>query len=136
MVREIMKDPMFLAQPAEPVTEADAQVIIDLCDTLRANADRCVGMAANMIGERKAIIVASVGPMQLVMVNPVITRKTSAFLTEEGCLSLEGVRSCTRYREIEVDYQDAHFTPRHGKFSGWPAQIIQHEIDHVNGIVI
>ena len=117
-------------------TEADRQVAEDLLDTLRANLDRCVGMAANMIGVKKAIIVVAAGPIQFVMINPVITKKRGAYQTEEGCLSLEGVRPCTRYQEIEVDYQDQNFQKQHGKYSGWVAQIIQHEVDHVQGSVI
>lgn len=136
MVKKIVKDPLFLAQKSEPATEADKQVINDLLDTLRANLDRCVGMAANMIGVKKAIIVVAAGPFQFAMVNPVITKKLGAFQTEEGCLSLEGVRPCKRYEEIEVDYLDQNFKPQHGKYSGWTAQIIQHEIDHCNGVVI
>jgi len=104
--------------------------------TLRANLDHCVGMAANMIGVKKNIIVVAAGPFQFAMINPVITKKSGAFQTEEGCLSLEGVRPCTRYQEIEVDYLDQGFKKQHGKYSGWTAQIIQHEIDHCNGIVI
>ena len=111
-------------------------MITDLLDTLRANLDHCVGMAANMIGVKKNIIVVAAGPFQFAMVNPVITKKNGAFQTEEGCLSLEGVRPCTRYKEIEVDYLDANFKKQHGKYSGWTAQIIQHEIDHCNGVVI
>lgn len=136
MVKKLVKDPLFLAQKSEPATEADKQVINDLLDTLRANLDRCVGMAANMIGVKKAIIVVAAGPFQFAMVNPVITKKLGAFQTEEGCLSLEGVRPCKRYEEIEVDYLDQNFKPQHGKYSGWTAQIIQHEIDHCNGVVI
>ena len=136
MVKKIVKDPLFLAQKSEPATEADKQVINDLLDTLRANLDRCVGMAANMIGVKKAIIVVAAGPFQFAMVNPVITKKLGAFQTEEGCLSLEGARPCKRYEEIEVDYLNQNFKPQHGKYSGWTAQIIQHEIDHINGIVI
>lgn len=131
-----MRDTMFLAQKSEPATEADRQVIQDLLDTLRANLDHCVGMAANMIGVRKNIIVVAAGPFQFVMVNAKITKRRSAYKTEEGCLSLEGVRPCTRYEEIEVDYLDQNFQPQHGKYSGWTAQIIQHELDHVAGIVI
>ena len=93
-------------------------------------------MAANMIGVKKAIIVVAAGPFQFAMVNPVITKKLGAFQTEEGCFSLEGVRPCKRYEEIEVDYLDQNFKPQHGKYSGWTAQIIQHEIDHCNGIII
>lgn len=136
MIKNIVKDPLFLAQKSEPATEADKQVINDLLDTFRANLDRCVGMAANMIGVKKAIIVVAAGPFQFAMVNPVITKKLVAFQTEEGCLSLEGVRPCKRYEEIEVDYLDQNFKPQHGKYSSWTAQIIQHEIDHCNGIVI
>lgn len=136
MVKEIMKDPLFLALKSEPATEADKQTIKDLLDTLRANLDRCVGMAANMIGVRKCIIVVASGPFQFAMVNPVITKKIKPFKTEEGCLSLTGKRPCTRYEEIEVDYLDADFQPKHGKYTGWTAQIIQHEIDHCNGILI
>ena len=136
MVRPIIHDPFFLAQESEMATEADRQVAEDLLDTLRANLDRCVGMAANMIGVKKAIIVVAAGPIQFVMINPVITKKWGAYQTEEGCLSLEGVRPCTRYQEIEVDYQDQNFQKQHGKYSGWVAQIIQHEVDHVQGIVI
>ena len=136
MVRPIIHDPFFLAQKSEVATEADRQVAEDLLDTLRANLDRCVGMAANMIGVKKAVIVVAAGPIQFVMINPVITKKKGAYRTEEGCLSLEGVRSCTRYHEIEVDYQDQNFKKQHGRYSGWIAQIIQHEVDHVQGIVI
>lgn len=136
MVKAIVKDPLFLAQKSEPATESDKPVITDLLDTLRANLDHCVGMAANMIGVKKNIIVVAAGPFQFAMVNAVITRKTGAFQTEEGCLSLEGVRPCTRYKEIEVDYQDHNFKKQHGKYTGWTAQIIQHELDHVAGIVI
>ena len=121
---------------ALPATEADRQVVTDLIDTLRANRDICVGMAANMIGVNKAIIVVAAGPFQFAMVNPVITGKSGEYKTEEGCLSLDGVRQCTRYEEIEVDYLDADFKPKHGKYSGYTAQIIQHEIDHCNGVVI
>ena len=122
MVKAIVRDPLFLAQKSLPATEADKQVVQDLLDTLRANLDRCVGMAANMI--------------QFAMINPVITKKKEAFQTEEGCLSLDGVRPCTRYKEIEVDYLDQNFKKQHGTYTGWTAQIIQHEIDHCHGIVI
>ena len=136
LVKKIMRDPFFLAQKSEDATEADRQVVMDLLDTLRANLDRCVGMAANMIGVRKNIIVVAAGPFQFAMINPVITKKTGAYQTEEGCLSLDGVRPCTRYEEIEVDYLDQNFKRQHGKYSGWTAQIIQHEVDHCRGIVI
>lgn len=136
MVREIMKDPMFLAQKSEEAVPEDAAVIRDLTDTLLANKDHCVGMAANMIGVKKRIIVVEMGPFPVIMVNPVITKKTGAYKTQEGCLSLEGVRECTRYRKIEVDYLDASFQKKHGSYSDWTAQIIQHECDHLQGILI
>ena len=136
MIRTIMRDPMFLAQKSENATETDKQVVTDLLDTLRANLDHCVGMAANMIGINKAIIVVSAGPFHFAMVNPVITKKSGEYQTEESCLSIDGVRPCTRYEEIEVDYLDQNFKKQHGKYTGWTAQIIQHEVDHCNGVVI
>ena len=136
MVKAIVRDPLFLAQKSVPATEADKQVVQDLLDTLRANLDRCVGMAAHMIGVRKNIIVVAMGPFQFAMINPVITKKKEVFQTEEGCLSLDGVRPCTRYKEIEVDYLDQNYKKQHGTYTGWTAQIIQHEIDHCHGIVI
>lgn len=136
MIRPIMKDPMFLAQKSEDATIADKQVVTDLLDTLRAHLNECVGMAANMIGVKKNIIVVAAGPFQFVMINPKITKKSGAFQTEEGCLSLTGVRNCTRYKEIEVDYLDINFKKCHGKYTDWTAQIIQHECDHLKGIVI
>ena len=136
MVKNIVRDPMFLMQKSEPATEADKQVITDLMDTLSANLDVCVGMAANMIGVKKQIIVVAAGPMIFPMVNPVITKKTGMYKTEESCLSLEGVRPCTRYKEIEVDYLDQDFKKQHGKYSGFTAQIIQHEIQHFSGDLI
>ena len=136
MVKNIVRDPMFLQQKSEPATEADKQVIHDLLDTLRANQDRCVGMAANMIGVKKRIIVVAMGPFHFAMVNPVITKKGGEYQTEESCLSLEGVRPCTRYKEIEVDYLDQDFKPQHGKYKDFTAQVIQHEIDHFEGVLI
>ena len=136
MVKKIVKGQHIFAGKAQPATEADKQVVMDLLDTLGANREACVGMAANMIGVNKAIIVVAAGPFAFAMVNPVITRKSGAYQTEEGCLSLDGVRPCTRYEEIEVDYLDANFKKQHGKYTGWTAQIIQHEIDHCNEVVI
>ena len=104
MVKKIVKGKHIFARKAQPATEADRQVVTDLIDTLRANREICVGMTANMIGVNKSIIVVASGPFQFAMINPVITRKSGAFETEEGCLSLDGVRSCTRYEEIEVDH--------------------------------
>ena len=136
MIRPIMHDPLFLAQKSAPAAEADRQIIIDLTDTLRANLDRCVGMAANMIGEKKRIIVFCSGPVQMVMVNPQIIAKSGEYEAEEGCLSLAGVRKTKRWQKITVKYQDQLFRPGTGTFEGFTAQIIQHEIDHCDGILI
>ena len=136
MIQPIMKDVFFLQQKSEPATEADRQVIEDLLDTLRANAAGCVGMAANMIGVRKRIIVVNLGLMNMAMVNPEIVSKKRPYAAEEGCLSLIGTRKTTRYEEIEVAYLDQNFKPQKQKFTGWTAQIIQHEVDHCDGIII
>ncbi len=136
MVRDIVRDPLFLQQKSVPATKADAAVVQDLIDTLRANSDRCVGMAANMIGVKKQIIVYAVGPFILPMINPVITKKSGKYETEESCLSLDGIRPCTRYKEIEVDYLDSDFEKQHGTFTDFTAQIIQHEIQHFSGELI
>ncbi|MCR4999756.1 MAG: peptide deformylase [Lachnospiraceae bacterium] len=136
MVKQIVRDPMFLQQKSEPATEADKQVVQDLIDTLNANRERCVGMAANMIGVKKQIIVVAVGPFNVPMINPVITKKRGKYETEEGCLSLDGLRPCTRYKEIEVEYLDQDFQPQSGKYTGFTAQIIQHEIQHFSGELI
>ena len=136
MVKQIIRDPLFLQQKSEPATEADSQVIVDLMDTLRANLDRCVGMAANMIGVKKQIIVVAAGPFIFPMVNPVITAKSGKYETKESCLSLDGERPCVRYTEIEVDYLDQNFKPQHGKYKDFTAQIIQHEIQHFSGDLI
>ncbi|WP_349670861.1 peptide deformylase [Lacrimispora sp.] len=136
MIRPVMKDVVFLSQKSEPATEADKQVVQDLLDTLKANEEGCVGMAANMIGIRKRIIAVSIGFANIAMINPVIVKKSGVYETEEGCLSLIGVRNTTRYNEIEVEFQDMNFKKQCQKFSGWIAQIIQHEMDHCDGIVI
>ena len=136
MIKPIMKDIMCLSQPSVQATLEDKQVITDLVDTLNAHLDGCVGMAANMIGVHKRIIVVRMGPISVPMVNPEIVAKSRVYETEEGCLSLMGVRKCTRYQTIEVSYQDASFLPRRQKYTGWIAQIIQHEIDHCNGVII
>ena len=136
MVKEIVKDVMFLSQKAEKATEKDKYIATDLLDTLKANKDRCVGLAANMIGYNKAIICASGGLYDFVMINPIITKKSEEYQTEEGCLSLIGERKCKRYKEIEVDYLDINFNKQHGKYTEFVAEIIQHEIDHTNGIII
>ena len=136
MIKQIVRDPLFLQQKSAPATKDDAQVIVDLMDTLKANSDRCVGMAANMIGVKKQIIVVAVGTFIIPMVNPVITSKSGRYETEESCLSLDGVRPCVRYKEIEVDYLDQDFKPQHGKYTDFIAQIIQHEIQHFSGELI
>ena len=136
MVREIVHDPFFLGMKSEPASENDRQVMTDLLDTLRANLDRCVGMAANMIGVRKRIIVFCFGPVQTLMVNPQILEKSGTYQTEEGCLSLQGVRKTTRYKKIRVRYMDSAFQPMEQTYEGFTAQIIQHEIDHCDGILI
>lgn len=136
MVREINHDTFFLGQKSEHATEADKGVAQDLLDTLKAHTDGCVGMAANMIGVKKNIIAVSMGPVDVVMLNPVIMRKSKPYETEEGCLSLEGVRKTTRYQEIDVVYQDMDFKKHRQSFSGFIAEIIQHECDHLGGILI
>ena len=136
MIKNICKDTMFLSQKAEPATKADTAAARDLLDTLNAHPDDCVGMAANMIGVNKAIIAVNVGFTNIIMYNPVILKKKGAFDAEEGCLSLEGERRAKRYSEIEVEYEDADWNKRRQKFTGWTAQIIQHECDHLAGILI
>jgi peptide deformylase len=131
-----MKDVIFLNQKSELATKADMQVVQDLLDTLKANEAGCVGMAANMIGVRKRIIAVSMGFANIAMINPVIVKKSGEYETEEGCLSLVGVRKTKRYKDIEVEFQDTNFNKQCQKFTGWIAQIIQHEIDHCDGIVI
>lgn len=136
MVKPIMKDIFFLNQKSEPATKADMQVVQDLLDTLKANEAGCVGLAANMIGVKKRIIAVSMGFVNVAMLNPVITKKSGAYETEEGCLSLTGVRKTTRYQEIEVEYFDQSWKKHKQKYTGWIAQIIQHECDHLEGIII
>ncbi|WP_342447440.1 peptide deformylase [Paenibacillus ihuae] len=136
MIRPICKDMNILSQRSAPATREDVQVVDDLLDTLRANADRCVGMAANMIGVNKRIIVFSVGPMNIPMINPVITKRTQPYEAEEGCLSLEGVRQTIRYQSIEIEFFDRNFKQHKQVFTGLTAQIIQHEVDHCEGIII
>ena len=136
MIKPIVRDMFFLGRRSDPATMQDLPVGRDLEDTLKANQDRCVGMAANMIGVTKRIIIVNIGMMNMVMYNPVIVKKDSPFETEEGCLSLDGVRKTTRYRNIEVEFLDKSWKKHRQKFSGWTAQIIQHEVDHLNGIII
>ena len=136
MIKQIVHDPIFLSQKSEPATKSDLQTARDLLDTLIANRAGCVAMAANMIGVNKRIIAINMGFMNMAMLNPVIVKKNSAFQTQEGCLSLIGVRNTTRYQEIEVEYFNINWNKQKQKFSGWIAQIIQHECDHLEGIII
>lgn len=136
MIKPIVKDVLFLGEKSEPATKADLPVVEDLMDTLRANLDRCVGMAANMIGIKKCIIVFAIGDVIVPMLNPKIVKKEKSYTTEESCLSLIGFRETTRYETIVVEYLDKDFQKQKGTFTGFVAQIIQHEIDHCNGIII
>ena len=136
MIREIMRDETFLAQKAESATMEDLPVAQDLLDTLEANKERCVGMAANMIGVNKRIIVFDNGGTYMVMFNPEIIKRTGPYQTEEGCLSLEGTRPARRWQSIKMRYQNEKFQERFKTFTGWTAQIIQHEVDHCDGVVI
>lgn len=136
MVKSIVKDELFLKQKSEMASKSDEAVIIDLIDTLNENSEHCVGMAANMIGVKKRIIVVSIGIDVVPMINPVIIKKLKPYETEEGCLSLIGVRKTKRYETIEVEYEDQNFKKQKQTFQGWVAQIIQHEVDHLEGIII
>lgn len=136
MVREICKDEKFLSQEAEPATAADLNVAQDLLDTLAAHKDGCVGMAANMIGSNKRIIAFDEEGSYRLMFNPVIVKQSGAYETEEGCLSLSGTRKTKRFQTIKVQWQNEKFQTRLKTFSSWTAQIIQHEIDHCEGILI
>ena len=136
MIRPINKDRFFLAQKSAPATAADLGVAQDLMDTLKAHRETCVGMAANMIGVPKRIIAFVDGDEYRLMLNPELVQKSGPFEAEEGCLSLTGTRKTTRYQRIRVRYQNEQMQFRQKNFSGWTAQIIQHEIDHCNGIVI
>ena len=136
MEKPIVRDAFFLNQKSAEATKADLPIVQDLEDTLRANRERCVGMAANMIGYRKNIIIVATGFADIVMINPLITDKSEPYETEEGCLSLPGTRKTTRYRNITVSYQDKKFVKHTQDFSGYIAQIIQHECDHLAGILI
>ena len=136
MVCEIMKDVFFLSQKSIPATPEDLSVAQDLLDTLEANKERCVGMAANMIGISKRIIAFDNEGSYSVMFNPEIIKKSGPYETEEGCLSLTGVRKTKRWQSIKVQYQNEKFQTRLKTYTSWTAQIIQHEIDHCDGIVI
>ena len=136
MQKPIVKDVIFLGQKSLPASPEDIPAADDLTDTLRANQKICVGLAANMIGVKRRIIVFSDNGVLIEMFNPEIIKKSGEYTAEEGCLSLEGTRTATRYRTIKVQWQDRTFQTRTGIFTGWTAQIIQHEIDHCNGVLI
>jgi peptide deformylase len=136
MIQPIVKDPIFLAQKSAPATPEDRSIGQDLLDTLAAHREDCVGMAANMIGQAKCIIVFTGEKGDQVMYNPQIIKASQPYQTEEGCLSLPGVRPTKRYRSIKVQFQNDQFQTRFQTFHDWTAQIIQHEIDHCNGVLI
>ena len=136
MVREICKDEAFLAQKAEPATADDLVVAQDLLETLAAHKEGCVGMAANMIGVNKRIIAFDNEGEYMVMFNPIIVKQSGMYEAEEGCLSLTGTRKAKRFQTIKVQWQNEKFHTRLKTFNGWTAEIIQHEIDHCEGIII
>ncbi len=136
MIREIIHDPVFLGQKSTSATPEDLEVAKDLLDTLKHHAEGCVGMAANMIGVSKRIIVFDNEGSYMVMFNPEIVKSSEIYDAEEGCLSLSGIRKTKRFHSIKVQYQNELFQTRLKTFTGWTAQIIQHEIDHCNGILI
>ena len=136
MIKSVVKDPIFLAQKSKPATLADLSVAQDLRDTLEANREGCVGMAANMIGVSKRIIVFEDGGTAIVMFNPEIIKCSGKYDAEEGCLSLSGTRKTKRWRTIKVQYQNERMESRLKTYTGFTAQIIQHEIDHCNGVLI
>ena len=136
MICEICKDEAFLSLKAEPAAVSDLPTARDLLDTLAVHKDGCVGMAANMIGVNKRIIAFDNGGEYMVMFNPVIVKRSGAYETEEGCLSLPGTRKTKRFQSIKVQWQNEKFQTRFKTFTGWTAEIIQHEIDHCDGILI
>ena len=136
MICPVVRDMFFLSQKSEPATQGDLAVDRDLRDTLQANRERCVGMAANMIGVRKRVIIVSLGFADAVMYNPVLLSRDTPYETEEGCLSLDGTRRTTRYQNIEIEYRNAAWKKCREHYSGWIAQIIQHEMDHLDGVII
>lgn len=136
MIKPIVRDMLFLGQKSGEATKEDIAIIDDLTDTLSANKDRCVGMAANMIGYKKKVIIVSTGFMDMILINPVLVGKSGVYETEEGCLSLDGMRKTTRYRDIEVKFLDRNFKEQRQKFTGFLAQNIQHQLDHLDGKII
>ena len=137
MEKPIVKDEAFLAQKSQPATFMDIAVAQDLLDTLAAHADRCVGLAANMIGAQKCVIAVNIGPTNIAMLNPEIIKRSGKYMTEEGCLSLLGApRKCRRYQTVKVRYTTPDMQTRIKTYTGFTAQIIQHEIDHCSGVLI
>lgn len=136
MIRNIVKDEEFLKIPSVNASIKDKQVAVDLLDTLEHNSENCVGLAANMIGHSLNIIAVNIHQTLVIMYNPLIVEKHDPYETEEGCLSLEGVRKTTRYKSIVVEYEDHKFKKKSKKLSGFSAQIVQHEVDHLHGIII
>lgn len=136
MIRKIVKDPLFLQQVAKEATKEDIQIGTDLLDTLAFHRENCLGLAANMIGESKRIIVVSMGFVDLVMFNPKVVSQREPYQTEESCLSLTGSRPTKRFSEIKVEYYDHNWRRKSLTLSGLPAQICQHELDHLEGILI
>lgn len=136
MIKPINRDTTLLSQKSTPATKQDINTVTDLLDTLEFHKEHCVGMAANMIGVNKRILVFELGTIPVPMINPVITKRSGKYTTEEGCLSLDGERSTVRYQDIEVKYLDKNFASHTQRFNGFVAEIIQHEIDHFEGILI
>lgn len=136
MIHSINKDITILKRKSSPASKQNQSTVQDLVETLEANREICAGMAANMIGVNKRIIAIQMGPFSIPMINPVITKKEDVYQTQEGCLSLTGQRSTQRYKKISVTYLDSQWQKHSQEFTDWTAQIIQHEIDHCNGILI
>jgi len=136
MVRPIVKDVLFLMKPSAPATRADLSLARELRDTLAFHREGCVGMAANMIGISKRVIIISVGTADIVMFNPVVLSRSQPYEAQEGCLSLEGTRKALRYQRLEIEYRDEGWKKKKVNLTGWTAQICQHELDHLEGIII
>lgn len=136
MVKSIVRDVLFLSQKGKPCSREDLSLATDLQDTLKANRERCVGMAANMIGSAKNAIIVNMGMLDLVMFNPVLVHFDTPYEAEEGCLSLVGTRKTLRYQNIEVEFYNTAWQKQRMKLSGWTAQICQHELDHLAGKII
>ena len=136
MVREIIHDPVLLSRKSSSAAAADVEIAVDLIDTLSAHLDHCAGLAANMIGRQKRIIAFCNGPLLIAMLNPEIISRSGEYETEEGCLSLEGKRKTKRYTTITVTWQDMKMKRHTGTLTGFPAQIVQHEIDHLDGVLV